>query len=144
MSLPNSWVDKIFTKLSLVYGRAFLDRWTGLEMDAVKADWAHELAALERSPHSITYALQNLSADKPPTVVEFRKIAWSAPAADMPQIVYKKATPDKIAAALAGLSGHAGRDPKDWARRILSRYEAGDRIGPTSLLFAKQALRLAA
>lgn len=140
MSLPLPWVEKIFTKLILVYGRSFLDRWAGLEIDAVKADWAHELAALERSPNSITYALQNLPADKPPTVLEFRKIAWSAPAADMPQIAHKKATPENIAAALAGLSNHTGINPKDWARRILARHESGEKLNPTSFLFAKQAL----
>lgn len=29
MSLPAAWIDKIFTKLTLAYGRDFLGRWEG-------------------------------------------------------------------------------------------------------------------
>ena len=80
MSLPSSWVEPIFTKLTLIYGQQFLRRWQDLDLDAVKADWAHELDGLDKSPKRIAYALQNLPPEKPPTVLEFRAICWKMPA----------------------------------------------------------------
>ncbi len=71
-------VDMIFTKLSLVYGRDFLSRWEGIDLDAVKADWAHELGGLLNKPQAIKHALTHLPA-KPPNVVEFSKLCLSMP-----------------------------------------------------------------
>ena len=144
MSLPQDWVNSIFDKLTLVYGQAFLRRWQDLDMEKVKADWAHELAALERSPKSIAYALQNLPAEKPPTVLEFRKIAWGMPAADMAELPYSRAGSQVIAQALKIISDTTSRagDMKDWARQLVARDKAGDNIRPYSLNLAKQALRL--
>ena len=80
MSLPIVWIDQIFTKLTLVYGRDFLSRWEGVNMADMKADWADELDGLDRSPKRVAYALQNLPTSRPPTVLEFRAIAWKMPA----------------------------------------------------------------
>jgi len=146
MSLPLDYVEAIFTKLSLVYGRSFLDRWAGIDMERVKADWGHELAGLERSPKSIAHALQNLPADKPPTVLEFRKIAWSMPAADMPAIEHTPASKKVIAAVLGGFTRDDTNKPDDgrnWARRIMSRVNDGEKLKIYSVNCAKKALRLA-
>lgn len=91
MSLPSNWVEPIFTKLTLIYGQAFLRRWQDLDLDAVKADWAHELDGLDKSPQRIAYALQNLPIDKPPTVLEFRSIAWKMPAETNNALIEMKA-----------------------------------------------------
>jgi hypothetical protein len=77
MSLPETWVDRIFTKLSLVYGHQFLSRWDGLAMADVKADWAHELRGFAQNPGAISYALEHLPPGKAPTVLEFRAICNS-------------------------------------------------------------------
>ena len=80
MSLPIVFVDQIFSKLTLIYGRDFAGRWEGMNVADVKADWAHELDGLDRSPQRIAYALKNLPISKPPTVLEFRATAWKMPA----------------------------------------------------------------
>lgn len=77
--LPMSWVDRIFTKLALIYGRRWAACWDGLDIAAVKADWAHELASFTTWPEALAYALSNLPPDRPPTVLEFRAIARRAP-----------------------------------------------------------------
>jgi hypothetical protein len=69
----------LFEKLTLVYGRQFLDRWNGLDLELVKADWAHELEGFHDHHEMIIYALKNLPADKPPTVRQFRDIARKMP-----------------------------------------------------------------
>lgn len=76
MSLPFVFIDQIFSKLTLIYGRDFASRWEGMNISDVKADWAHELDGLDRSPQRIAYALKNLPTSKPPTVLEFRATAW--------------------------------------------------------------------
>jgi hypothetical protein len=77
--LPMPWVDRIFLKLSLVYGRAFMAKWDGLDTAMVKGDWAHELASFTTWPEALAYALAHLPPDRPPTVLEFRALARRAP-----------------------------------------------------------------
>ena len=79
MSLPNNWVDRIFAKLTLVYGTDFTRRWEGLDVDDVKADWARELAMYQQAPAAIAYALENLPENKPPNVLQFRALCRAAP-----------------------------------------------------------------
>lgn len=144
--LPNAWVDKIFKKLSLVYGRDFASRWEGLDVAEVKADWAHELAGFEANPKTIAHALQNLPPAKPPTVLEFRALAIKCPTEAVPAIQAPPADPEKIAEQLLAMEPTRKRpmvDSKGWARRIIGRHKAGDRIKLYSLMCAKKALGIA-
>jgi hypothetical protein len=149
MSLPAAWVDKIFEKLAVVYGRDFLGRWEGLDLNDVKSDWAHELSGLFRHPSAIAHALANLP-DRAPTVVEFRKIARSAPDEKPLEIEHSPAGKERIAAELAKLApvmkadAPQGKDYRAWARAIVDRHAAGDRITRTQLTMAREALRMAA
>ena len=111
MSLPSSWVEPIFTKLTLIYGQQFLRRWQDLDLDAVKADWAHELDGLDKSPKRIAYALQNLPPEKPPTVLEFRAIAWKMPA--------------ESNNALAEMLAHKGSKPSLETLAAIARIKQG-------------------
>lgn len=139
--MPLPWIDRIFEKCSLIYGRAFLDRWKDLDIEAVKSDWAHELDGMERWPGSIKFALENLP-EKPPTVLEFRSICRRAPAAPLPQIEAPRADPARVKAALAGLGPAPEKiDGRDWARRILARVEAGEVVSAYAKWCAQEALR---
>lgn len=112
MALPDSWVDRIFQKLTLTYGRDFLGRWEGVPLEEVKADWAHELDGYEKAPHAIHHALKNLPA-KPPTVLDFRALCQKAPASsdaprlDAPQAKFTPEVAKKyLAEARALLTNH--------------------------------------
>lgn len=148
MSLPLPWVDRIFEKLTLVYGQAFLARWRDIDLNAVKSDWCHELAAMESSPHRIAFALANLP-DRPPTVIEFRHICRSAPAPEGPRLPEPKADPERLKAELAKLapmlnaatSSRPSSDGCDWARRIVNGVADTDvRRTPTVMRMAREAL----
>jgi len=146
MSLPTAWVDRIFEKLTLTYGREFVSRWesAGVAAAEVKADWAHELAGFATWPEAIKYGLENPPADRAPTVLQFRDICRKAPAKAVKALPEPKADPSRVQAEIAKLrSRNPGDkpDPKDWARRILARHEAGEKLNPTTLRFAKEALR---
>lgn len=132
MSLPTAWIDRIFDKLTLTYGQAFLRRWQDIDLNAVKSDWAHELSGFDQHPRAIAWALQNLPTEKPPTVLEFRAIARKAPADDVPRIEVAPADPARVAAELRKLAPiasrpYTGRDGKQWARDLLARVAAGGR-----------------
>jgi hypothetical protein len=145
MSLPHLWVDKIFMKLTVVYGRDFIGRWEGINLADVKADWAHELAGFEQHPESIAYALQNLVPGKPPTVLEFRALARKAPLPEHKALPGPVVTDDRLCEHLKRIVELKARakdapDSKDWARSILGRYDAGVNVRPVALRFAREAM----
>lgn len=143
-ALSKEWVDKIFARLMVRYGRSFLSRWEGIDLELVTADWAQELAGFENWPDAIKWALDHMDAERPPTATMFRDIARKAPSPERPRLEAPKANPDRVKAELAKLNTAPGakQDPKDWARRILARHEASEKLNPTSLRFAREALRL--
>jgi hypothetical protein len=141
--LPLEWVEKIFKKLTLVYGRDFQSRWEGLDVMEVKIDWAHELAGLQENPRCITHALQNLPPAKPPTVLEFRALALKCPGESVALLPLARLEPEVVAQHVARANavkptGFFGN--KDWAHRIIARHDAGDKLLPYTLKCAQDAL----
>lgn len=146
MSIPSKWVDKIFEKLILHYGRDFTSRWEGLDLNAVKDDWAYELAGFERHPESISYALAHTDSAKPPTVRQFRDLARKAPRPENQQLPPPKASRVAIPEDfkhLASLIKHsAPTGGKDWAHRIIKKAEAGEELSYASVKYAREALNI--
>ena len=148
MSLPAKWVDALFTKLTLAYGRDFLARWEGLDICDVKTDWGHELAGFVNHPEAIAYALANLPP-KAPTVLEFRALCRRAPVKDAPRLESPAANPERVRAELAKLGDLRAVATqcvggRDWADPIIDKAARGERVSPTVLRMARQAKGLAA
>jgi hypothetical protein len=78
MSLPSTWIDRIFERLMLVYGTHFSSRYAGLDSTDVKAQWASELSGFDDKPTAIAWALTHLPVDQPPNVLQFRDLCRSA------------------------------------------------------------------
>lgn len=125
--LPASWVEKIFARMTVVYGHAFLSRWAGLDLAAVKRSWGEELAGFADHPHALSHGLEALPSDNPPTVLAFRDLCRPAlrderqsppPALPAPQ-----ADLAKVAALVASVSRDVVTDPKAWAWRLKEREE---------------------
>ena len=142
MSLPAAWVDRIFAKLLLTYGRDFSARWEGQDIAAVKADWGHELSVFFTHHDSIAYALQHLP-EKPPSVVEFKRIARNAPASSVPRVEHHtKADPERVAQALRRMRDPrlSNRPPKQWAHDLLADHARGVRRPVACIEMAKRAI----
>lgn len=77
--LPLKWIDEIFRRLSVRYGRDFSLKYENLDPEAVKKDWAEYLVGFSTRPDAIEYALKNLPENKPPNVAEFAAICRRAP-----------------------------------------------------------------
>lgn len=146
MSLPAPWIDRIFSKLTVAYGRDFLSRWEGVNMNDVKSDWAHELSGFVNCPEAIAFALAHLPDGKPPTVMQFRALANSMPRQENVALPSPAPSTKKLAEELSKIVSlqHALKttniDHKAWAKRLIARHEAGEKLKPVSLRFAKEAL----
>jgi hypothetical protein len=138
MSLPAAWVNRVFTRLSLVFGRDFMSRYDGLDIDDVKAEWALDLASFAQAPDAIKFALDNLPSAKPPTVLEFRDLCRKAP-----QYVPKALPAPPVDPTLAQELRRAfkpvvGVGDRTWATKLAKRI-ADKEIRPT--MFQRDALR---
>ena len=93
-------------------------------MDAVKADWAEELAGYAGSPDAIKHGLSHLPADRPPTVGQFATLCRGAPRYLPPLLPAPKV--DSVAAlmALRALKRPEAQHPKAWAYRLRDRDQS--------------------
>ena len=132
-ALPAKWVEQIFGKLAIRYGRQFLGRWEGVDMADVRADWAVQLGGFRARPDCIAYALGKLPIDKPPTVGEFRSLCNSMPErTEVARLDWKRGRiPANVLQALDKLeetkevdAQYAGA--RGWAYRLRDRESAGD------------------
>jgi hypothetical protein len=102
MDSQESLVELIFSKCSLVYGREFLGRWEGLNMDEVKADWRRELGAVLQDPQAVKHALLHLP-EKAPTVLTFRALCIRKPDIYVAKLPPPKETPEQFRAVSSKL-----------------------------------------
>ena len=137
-------IDAIFAKLAVRYGAT-----EGVNMNLVKSDWGSELSGFARNLEPLRYALRNLP-ERCPNVVQFRAIANCCPLPEFKQLEAPAADPAKVAQATAQL-GQAAKamtaqrqDPRAWARRILERVAAGEKVGRYARESAEVAMGLRA
>lgn len=71
--LPDSWIEKVFSRMSSMYGTLFSDRWRDCDLNDVKAAWAEELAGFSDNPECYGLALKAMVEECkfPPTLPEF-------------------------------------------------------------------------
>lgn len=124
MSMPESWVDELWARLTLRYGASFLRQYAELDLKAVKADWAQVLSGFNRA--AIRYGLDHLPADKAPNALQFRAICNAGPRDDgylrLPAPTVDRESPDmqRVREKLAGLrkklTGFATRQEEQLAQ----------------------------
>lgn len=120
--LPPVWVDSLFARIQVRYGAAWVRMWEGIDMAAVKADWAEELGGFAARPDAIKHALGNLPTDRPPTVAQFRALCIASPQETPKALPAPKASADVVSRAVASaLSADRNNDPKAWAHRLRQR-----------------------
>lgn len=137
--LASTSTDQIFGRLHIRYGAKLSAAYQGLDMGAVKADWADVLDGC--SEHSVAYALVNLPIEWPPTAGQFRELCNRAPS---PKLVAINAPSDPAARArgierLRSLKiGDA--DPRAWIRRLIERQDRGEKLNNAQVHCLTEAL----
>jgi hypothetical protein len=128
MPLPDSWVDKLFRKLSATYGQAFLRQYDGVPMEDVKANWGQELACFQQNPNAIGRGLELLPADRAPTVLQFRELCKSTAQSEhlaLPAPTAAPVSPEVVAATKAAFKRSTAVGNKDWAYALKEREARG-------------------
>ncbi len=128
MALSEQYVDRIFLRLTTRYGAAWLRMWDGIPMEAVRADWAEELAGFNDKPEALKHALEHLPVDRPPNSAQFRALCIGKPEIYRPALEAPAASPAVVAAARAVNVDRV--DPKAWAHELRRRELACDRLTP--------------
>ena len=71
--IPISWVEKLFERMSLLYGTHFADKWKGHDPELIKRLWAEELGYLTRQ--ELAFGASKLSTlEWPPSLPQFLKL----------------------------------------------------------------------
>lgn len=144
-SLDDDVIDRLFSALLVRYGLPFLDRWRDLDLSVVKGDWARELSGFSGKLGALRFALDHLP-EKPPTVIEFRKLCNAASAFDVPRIgndapvSAPNAAERELLRSLAGTFRNPARANREWAYRLIERHENGDPRPMECVAMARRAL----
>lgn len=99
---PNSVIDRLFTRLHAMYGKAWLDLWADANIPNVKAVWAESLrnVSVEEMRLAIE-AMEKKGSAFPPSLPEFKflcgqfkadtklNLYLTAPRTDAPADVFK-------------------------------------------------------
>jgi hypothetical protein len=142
--LPTPWIDRLFARFSVLYGKHWADMWSDVPLADVKDAWQTELGGC--TGDQIREALKNVGKF-PPTLPEFLALCKppvKTPAHQAylpaPRTKFDDIDP-KVRVAISEFKTLGRkRDPKDWARRILSEADAGTYRLQYGIDCAKEAL----
>lgn len=147
MTLPVKAIDRLFERLGATYGAQWTRMWDTVPLNDVKSLWAHELGAFSSRLEAIAWALENLPPEAP-NAIEFKQLCRLAPLPPEKQLPAPKADPERMRQELAKLgnlrkatAASSSYDHKGWAKAIIARHEAGEKLNPTTVRFAREALR---
>lgn len=99
-ALPEAWVERLFERMLLEYGKRFADQWAQADMDKLIAYWSQELAGY--SGNELKRGLDALSQrDWPPTLPEFKRMC-------RPRVDPVKAYYEAVAGVQARFAGEHG------------------------------------
>lgn len=139
-------IDRLFARLTAVYGREFTGKFDGTTVDAVKAAWANELRGFEKNFEAIAWALDNLP-EKCPNAVQFKFLCRRAPNEQRVAMERNEApTRGPTAAEREALRSLADdlRNPRrlnrDWAYALIHRHENGDPRPAACVTMARAAI----
>jgi hypothetical protein len=146
-ALPSAWIDRLFQRFALMYGNQWLAKWQGFDIAEVKGAWAADLAFA--SAEQIRRALDHCKGHNPhpPSCPEFVGLCkqFAPPRSTLQALPnrVKEDIPARVAEEIARFMNRGEkRDPKDWAREILARQEAGTYPSFMGAEMAKRALGL--
>lgn len=144
-------IRKLFLLLHGSYGNLFTSKFATGERDANGKDkgiraamMVWEAALAKYPPDVIESAASRLTTECPefpPNLPQFEAICKAV----MPRKTYAEEQglvrlPPPQKQSIGQVEYEVKNDGKDWARRIMARHEAGERLNPTTLRFAREAL----
>jgi hypothetical protein len=140
-SLPEPWVERIWSTMRATYGATFDRQWQCPEnvepaqhVAELKAVWGRGLAGLQQNPQAISFALENLP-EFPPNLQQFKTLCARRP--DSAQLAIGRdrpaPNPERLAelrAKLDAIGGSAG--VREMAQSVFARLHAAREMGTLS------------
>ena len=136
-------IERLFARLLARYASKWVNHYSGIDADAVKADWAMVLDGLSHG--ALMYGLDNLP-DYIPTATQFRDIcrryvpAVKALPEPLPEPDLERL--EREFRRLGELAAQAKKDPRGWAKRLKARADAGEHLSIPQRHAMERALRL--
>lgn len=150
MSLPMQAIDRLFERLMFSYGKEWVNKWEGVDLNGVKSMWAHELSIFTGNLKAIAWALENLP-QRCPNVIEFKSLCKQAPRTATLALDAPKAPSDIVDKELAKIALQAFKQPvqdngtvdhKRWAKKLRDRHANGEKLSVIQIKMYKEALDL--
>ena len=152
---PRAMADRLFARFVAMYGAQKVGAmWADADVDAVRDTWAGAIGRF--SPQSIAVAVRELvdsGREWPPTLPEFVELCRrGALARQQSQGVAALPAPGQThtsredAGEILGRIGAAavldrgGKNPREWAHRIIRRHQAGEPVPAAALMMARTAV----
>lgn len=136
-SLPEAWVERIWSTMRATYGAAFDRQWEcppGVQPEQhvadLKAVWGRELRGFQQNPKAIAHALDHLPTDFPPNLLQFAALCRRAPMFAQKQLPAPAANPAVVAKVLEAFRP-GRRGPRDWIADLQRRLDRGERLSIT-------------
>jgi hypothetical protein len=138
--LDRRTVEALHARLLVRYGAKWLHLWADVPAEVVQADWADELDGMPK--YRIEHALSTLPPDAPPNAAQFRRLCLAAPSVfDAPRLTdQRRADPEVVREVMSAINP-VRRDPRDWARALRDRENAGEKLTPFQRSAWREALK---
>ena len=141
-----AWIERIFSKLTAIYGDEFTRNWRGIDPDEVKHEWSSALGGFEAQ--DIAAALHECrSQPKAPNLPEFsamcRRHMLTRTTVDLPPLTPEEKAAAAVVAEKVAEGMRAGREKdtgdywlngvlvtkyRTWAVNLMKREAAGEQI----------------
>lgn len=132
-SLPDNWVERIWSTMRAFYGATFDRQWEcppGVRPEDhvrdLKAIWSRELRGFQQNPKAIAYALDHLP-EFPPNLPQFLAICKRAPIFAPPALPWPKPPKEIVEKVVQGFVRHRVA-PRDWMAKVQARIDSGERV----------------
>lgn len=133
-------VDLVFGRMLARYGDEWVRKWTGVEVEDLKTDWARTIGHYSRD--AIAYGLRFLP-ERAPNAHQFAAVCMRAPPPPSPRLTAPKADPIRVAEAVTAARGALSQidsDPLSGARQLRAREQRGERLTMAQREFWRMAL----
>ncbi|MDR5790309.1 hypothetical protein P9281_27565 [Caballeronia sp. LP003] len=150
-AVPEHVIDKVFERMSAIYGQRFIDMWHNVDPATFRETWARGLKRVR--PLDLKRGLAALLRTKyPPTLPEFLELCRPTPQQFVAHSMLTdqstiKMTPTgfeqlRVIKAIVDDSFEKARpDGIEWARRLLANAKEGHEISAIQIEFAEDAIR---
>lgn len=131
-SLPDAWVQRIWSAMRATYGASFDRMWTAPagcdpveHVRGLMAHWGRELGRFQSNPKALAYALDHLPPT-PPNLVEFRALCNRCPEAPRAAIAGPAPDPQRVQRVIEGIGRPAEKSDPLALLRELAESDARD------------------